>query len=446
MQKCQVLVVVLAVAVALALAVAGCSSTDAPTERLGTTRSALSPADTNLTAAQVNGGSTGAIYRRSVETGVAFDGFVTLPDYVPIAKEQPWIYFGFGTENGASVDGANPGDMEIGFAFQAGVDFTKTPPAKVKPSRWLPYIRRNTLGKPATFFYGKEPATGVTDTITVGSRVHVRVECKAEAGTPVIHMSYARTGESALTERALHSDTAGDLTSLRMPGIDQNSPLGACDKLTMRRVVGIAQSAAYAATDFHRLGPVIFEQTQVTFGPSKSSVTTAWDAVDNGGKSFTDPTAWWWKAAGTVLHGSVNFPSDGRVAVAPNADGDDDQVTMFPAAATGSWSDFAGAPPDGGSSGAPSGGSSSGTSGGGTGGSSGTGGSGTSGTSGGASGGGDNGGGGGGGGSGGGCSIVVAQRGAAGGTGSEVFAALVLGAALASRRRGAGLVPPRPAR
>jgi len=199
MQKCQVLVVVLAVAVALA--VAGCSSTDAPTERLGTTRSALSPTDTNLTAAQVNGGSTGAIYRRSVETGVAFDGFVTLPDYVPIAKEQPWIYFGFGTEDGASVDGANPGDMEIGFAFQAGVDFTKTPPAKVKPSRWLPYIRRNTLGKPATFFYGKEPATGVTDTITVGSRVHVRVECKAEAGTPVIHMSYARTGESALTER-----------------------------------------------------------------------------------------------------------------------------------------------------------------------------------------------------------------------------------------------------
>lgn len=112
-------------------------------------------------------------------------------------------------------------------------------------------IRRNTLGKPATFFYGKEPTTGATDTITVGSRVHVRVE----AGTPVIHMSYARPGESALTERTLSSDTAGDLVSLRMPGIDQNSPLGACDKLTMRRVVGIAQSAAYAGTDFHRLAP-----------------------------------------------------------------------------------------------------------------------------------------------------------------------------------------------
>ena len=412
----------------LLLAIAACSTADAPSEHLGTARAALSPTDTNLTAAQVKGGATGAIYRRAVETGVAFDGFVTLPDYIPLAREQAWIYFGFGTEDGASVDGTNPGDMEIGFAFQAGVDFKQTPPTKVKPSRWLPYIRRNTLGKDATFFYGQEPTSGATDTIAVGSRVHVRVECKAEAGTPVIHMSYARMGESALTERALHNDTAGDLTSLRVPGIDQNSPLGACDKLTMRRVVDIAQSTPYAATDFHRLGPVIWEQTQVTFGPSKSSVTTAWDAVDNGGKSFTDPTAWWWKATGTVLHGSVNFPSDGRVAVAPNADGDDDQVTMFPAAATGAWSDFAGAPPGGGSSGT-SGGSSGTSGGGGSSGSSGTSG---SGTSGGESGGGDNGGGGGGG-SGGGC--VVAQGGASGGSGSATLAALVIGVALIARRR-----------
>ena len=375
----------------------------------------------------MNGGPTGAIYRRAVDVGVAFDGFVTLPDYIPIAKEQAWIYFGFGTEDGASLDGKNPGDMEIGFAFQAGVDFTKTPPTKVKPSRWLPYIRRNTLNKPATFFYGKEPASGPTDTIAVGSRLHVRVECKAEAGTPVIHMSYARMGEAALTERTLSGGAAGDLVSLPMPGIKQTLALGACDKITMRRVVGIAQSTPYAGADFHRLGPVIFEQTQVTFGPSKSSVTTAWDAVDNGGKSFTDPTAWWWKPVGTVLHGSVNFPSDGRVAVVPNADGDDDQVTMFPAAATGSWSDFASAPQGGGSSGTSGG--SSGTSGGGTGGSSGTSG---SGTSSGVGSGGDNSGGDGGG-SGGGC--AVAQGAAGDGREGAVLAALVLGAALISSRR-----------
>lgn len=133
-------------------------------------------------------------------------------------------------------------------------------------SRWLPYIRRNTLNQPATFFYGKEPASGPTDTIAVGPRLHVRVECKAEAGTPVINMSYARMGEAALTERTLSGGAAGDLVSLPMPGIKQTLALGACDKITMRRVVGIAQSAPYAGADFHRLGSVLLSSRRRTSG------------------------------------------------------------------------------------------------------------------------------------------------------------------------------------
>jgi len=250
---------------------AGCAAadgTDSATSALESGTEASS-----LRAANVNGGTTGAMVRATTNAGyTCAKGTWTLPDADTTKPGEPWVYYGVGDEAGV--------DMEAGMAFQEG-DGTAA-----LPHRWIPYLRQGNI-----FVFGDE-STRVLPGTTFA------LEVRLDGG----RVSLWRDGQR--TTFAKHP-----------PAIDSLPLALDAKKAHIRRVVGSAISTRYDGETLGTFGPVVFQSTTLC-------------TASGGTASFHDNSHWSESRRG-VLFGSVAFPASGITHLYEKTR-DEDTISLFP--------------------------------------------------------------------------------------------------------------------